>query len=120
MGDGPLLQANQAISVKQAAVNQSALKSLSAAALCDLACIRAEVGSPARLRQGAVALQRYEDWCRRALAENHLVSVAACLRREFGLDLNDLEAIGVPVDLLGRFPHWEQGSRHRFRPQRRG
>ncbi|MGH9260332.1 MAG: hypothetical protein ACRD08_10630, partial [Acidimicrobiales bacterium] len=60
--------------------------------------------SPAGLGQGVLALQRYQDWCRRALAENHRVTVAAHLargdraaaRRAMDVCLEQLDDLGVP------------------------
>jgi hypothetical protein len=59
-------------------------------------------------------------WTRRALARGHLVTTAAALHRELGLDLEGLRALRVPVDLLESFPHWRRGSHAGFAPRARG
>ena len=96
----------------------NAFSSLSAASLDDLARLRAECGSASltHLRQHTAVLKHYQAWCRRALAASHLVTVASALCRERHTSLDDLEAIGIPVDLLEQFPSWPCGSRAGFRP----
>lgn len=60
--------------------------------------------------------ERLRQWCRRALAEDHLVSVAFQLSQRFGTDVDALQALGLPVDILRLFPDWRRGSRAGFRP----
>ena len=55
------------------------------------------------------------SWCRRALAQGHLVAAAVALRGALGLRRADLETLRIPVDLLDLFPHWRDGSRDGFR-----
>ena len=56
------------------------------------------------------------SWCRRALAQGHLVTAAVALRDVLGLRRAELETLRIPVDLLDLFPRWRDGSRHGFRP----
>lgn len=56
------------------------------------------------------------SWCRRALAEGHLVATAVALRTALGLKRAELETLRIPVDLLDLFPRWHNGSRDGFRP----
>jgi hypothetical protein len=66
------------------------------------------------LRQ-ARAAARLIGWCRRAMAKAHLVSVAAALHRAIDAELSELEALGLPTDLLKRFPDWRRGERGGYR-----
>jgi hypothetical protein len=61
-------------------------------------------------------VERLRVWCRGALAQEHLVSVASHLAGRFDGDVRMLDALGVPVDLLELFPEWRRGSRAGFRP----
>ena len=70
-----------------------------------------------KLSAGAAGLAALRGWCREALASIHLTAVAAMLRRRIDPSLDELRAIGVPVDLLELFPLWKRGSRARFRPR---
>jgi hypothetical protein len=63
----------------------------------------------------ARAAARLIGWCRRALAKGHLVSVAAALHRALGADLPELDALGLPTDLLERFPNWRRRGRGDYR-----
>lgn len=65
--------------------------------------------------QQARAAARLIGWCRRALARGHLVSVAAALHRALGADLPELETLGLPIDLLRRFPNWQRRARGAYR-----
>jgi hypothetical protein len=56
-------------------------------------------------------------WCRRALARDHLVVVAHHLHTELGATVDELGALGVPLDVLAAFPAWKRGSRRGFRPE---
>jgi hypothetical protein len=56
-------------------------------------------------------------WVRRALGRSHLVTVAAALHRQLGLDLDGLRSVRLPVDLLADFPRWRQGSTDGFAPR---
>ena len=55
-------------------------------------------------------------WTREALATAHLVEVATALVGELRLELDDLHALKLPVDLLTAFPNWAQGSTAGFTP----
>ena len=74
-------------------------------------------------RVGAIQLIKHAraaalliSWCRRALAEGHLVSTAAALRTSLGLGRLELQALRIPVDVLELFPRWREGVRDGFRP----
>jgi hypothetical protein len=64
----------------------------------------------------AAGLDEARAACRRALATSHLVSVASSLRRDLDASLEDLEFLGIPIDILGLFPAWTEGRRDGFRP----
>jgi hypothetical protein len=68
------------------------------------------------LRAHAGAFAEERGACARALASSHLVTVAAKLVRRPRATLEDLRALGVPVDLLAWFPRWREGSRAGFAP----
>jgi hypothetical protein len=74
-------------------------------------------GSSRKILVSAHGVARLLTWCRRALAESHLVAVAATLHRALGADLDDLRALRLPVDILEQFPRWRAGSRAGFRPR---
>ncbi len=70
------------------------------------------------LRQ-ARAAARLIGWCRRALAKGHLVSVARALYRALGADIAELDTLGLPTDLLERFPGWRRGPAGEYRARQR-
>lgn len=78
------------------------------------------VQSVSSLLAHAQTADRLREWCRRSLADIHLVSVAAHLTERFGLDVQALGALGLPLDILQFFPAWRQGSRMGFRPESLG
>jgi hypothetical protein len=81
------------------------------------ASVSADAGvSLSNLLTHADVLDRLRQWCRRALAESHLVSVASVLVRRFGADLDALDRLELPSDILTEFPEWRAGSRRGFRP----
>ncbi len=69
-----------------------------------------------RLIRHARAAALLISWCRRALAQGHLVSAAFTLHRVLRLRRADLETLRIPVDLLERFPQWRDDSRLGLRP----
>jgi len=82
------------------------------------ACLRQRGrGSLRRSLEDALQLARLREWCRRALADSHLVTVAALLTDELRATPADLEALGLAVDVLEAFPAWRRGSRRGFRPE---
>ncbi len=87
--------------------------------LNELAALAAETGpvSAAELRRHSTLWERYRSWCRRALAETHLATVASHVCRTLRFDLSDLADLGIPVDVLQWFPAWAAGSRKGFRPR---
>ena len=68
-------------------------------------------------RGHAQVLDEWRIWCRRALARSHLVTVASHLLQKLRASTDDLEAIGIPVDVLEQFPEWRSGSSAGFQPQ---
>ncbi|MCB0333020.1 MAG: hypothetical protein KDD55_05940 [Bdellovibrionales bacterium] len=56
------------------------------------------------------------QWCTTSLSERHLVEVAASLKAELTISGNEMDQLGIPVDLLPCFPDWEKGSREGFSP----
>jgi hypothetical protein len=72
--------------------------------------------SPHRLIQHARAAALLITWCRRALADGHVVSAAAALTEALGLRPAELEVLRIPVDILERFPRWREGRRDGFTP----
>jgi hypothetical protein len=70
----------------------------------------------ARLISDGDRLARLRLWCRSALARAHLVTAARLLDTELGATSEQLEALGIPVDVLAAFPVWKRGSRRGFRP----
>jgi hypothetical protein len=91
---------------------------LSAQLSTELRALRAELPhvSPHRLIRHARAAALLITWCRRALAEGHVVTVAAALTKSLGLGRAELETLRIPVDLLDLFPNWREGSRLGFMP----
>jgi hypothetical protein len=84
----------------------------------ELRALRAElphVSSPKLIRHARAAALHITG-CRRALAEGHLVSVAAALTKSLNLGRAELETLRIPVDVLDLFPNWRAGSRHGFAP----
>jgi len=75
--------------------------------------------SSSQLIRHARAAALLISWCRRALAQGHLVTTAAALRTTLGLRRAELETLRIPVDLLDLFPRWRAGSRDAFQPPRR-
>jgi hypothetical protein len=71
---------------------------------------------PERLLESAELLNRWRLAVRQALAHGHLVDVAAELAVRRGWPLAALEALDIPVDLLGCFPAWRRGARTPFVP----
>jgi hypothetical protein len=69
-----------------------------------------------RLLAQSQTLERLRKWCRLALASDHLVRVASHLDSRLGADQKDLEALGIPIDLLRLFPDWRHRSPNGFRP----
>ena len=76
--------------------------------------------SSGRWSDCAYALERLRAWSRLALAENHLVAVASHLHRKHRVPVDQLDALGVPADLLQQFPNWRAGSRAGFRARSSG
>jgi hypothetical protein len=79
--------------------------------------------APAEIRTLAIHSAQLAEWqqdVRRALASRHLVEVASELVKSSGCDLESLETLGVPVDLLDCFPRWRDGARQPFRVERSG
>lgn len=72
-----------------------------------------------RLLRQARAAALLITWCRRALAQSHLVSVAAALHDSLRLGRDEMRSLRIPVDLLDLFPRWKEGSREGFRAPRR-
>ncbi len=72
-----------------------------------------------RLIRQARAAALLITWCRRALAQGHLVSVAHALHTSLGLGLDEMRTLRIPADLLALFPRWTEGSREGFRAPRR-
>lgn len=70
-----------------------------------------------QLQQQATLVERLRQWCERALQTSHLVAVASTLANEMDASDAELEALGLPVDLLELFPSWRRGSRDGFRPR---
>ena len=64
----------------------------------------------------ARSAQYLAEWCRSALHRSHLVAVAAWLTRSLHATQADLRSLGLPVDVLVAFPHWQDGRRDGFRP----
>jgi hypothetical protein len=76
--------------------------------------------TPAQLAHHAGALAAASSWCARALGRHHLVTVAATLVERLRTDLEGLQSLGVPTDILQEFPAWRGGSREGFRPKALG
>ena len=71
-----------------------------------------------RLQRHATALDEWRNWRRRALAQSHLVTAAFHLLKHLQATTEDLNAIGIPVDILEQFPGWRSGSRAGFQPKK--
>ncbi len=67
------------------------------------------------LRRRASQLRRLRQWCRAALATAHLTEVARLLHQKLDATDDDLDALGLPVNLLQLFPRWREGRRTGFR-----
>jgi hypothetical protein len=76
--------------------------------------------TPERLREHAELLHTWRAAVSRALAESHLVAVAADLGRRVGFEAATLATLGVPTELLSCFPEWRRGSRTPFVPDSSG
>ncbi len=79
-----------------------------------------KVSSLGVLERHAQALQAYRDWCTQSLARQHLVKVASLFHRKYKADENQLEILGIPLDVLALFPKWKSGSTAGFRPKSLG
>lgn len=88
----------------------------------EIKALQAEFGEASlmKVREEARLLEGLKLFVHRVLAEAHLVLVASTLAGEFGGDLEDLEAVGLPVDILCLFPNWRQGLSSPFQPKGRG
>lgn len=75
-------------------------------------------GEVARFLAGAAVRDELRRWCRISLASHHLIAVARSLRQVLGASVVEMRELGVPTDLLDRFPDWRRGTRKGFRPRR--
>ena len=69
------------------------------------------------LQQTAELLATLKSWVADALIDSHLVTVAAAVSEELCCDMESLQVLTIPVDILSLFPDWRSGSRTGFAPQ---